>query len=91
MVDLGAVSQRKRSPGGRPDSGPSVQAFSRSGVTYRVTVTCSSTRQGYSVSRSPNAGNWSALNVVISAITPSSIRMTSNLNARNTLSPGRRR
>ncbi len=27
-VDLGAVSQRKRSPSGRPASGPSVQAFS---------------------------------------------------------------
>jgi len=43
------------------------------------------------VSCSPKAGNKSALNVVISAIIPASIRMTSNLNARNWVSPGRRR
>ena len=37
--------------------------------------------------RQPERGNRSALNVVISAITPPSMRMTSSLNARNTLSP----
>ena len=45
----------------------------------------------YSVGFRPNAGKSSALNVVISAITPASMRMTSSLNARNSLSPGRRR
>ena len=71
---------------------------SRSGVTYRVTVTCSSTRdrlppihRAHSAGFRPNAGKSSALNVVISAISPASMRMTSSLNARNWLSPGRRR
>jgi hypothetical protein len=43
------------------------------------------------VSGSPNAAKRSAGNVVISAITAPSTRITSSLNARNTLSPGRRR
>ena len=47
--------------------------------------------RAYSVGFSPNAGKSSALNVVISAIAPALMRMTSSLNARNSLSPGRRR
>ncbi|MEO7261526.1 MAG: RNA polymerase recycling motor ATPase HelR [Jatrophihabitantaceae bacterium] len=43
------------------------------------------------VSGKPNAGNGAGPNVVISAITPASIRSTSNLKARNSLSPGRLR
>ncbi len=42
----------------------------------------------YRVGGSPKAGNSPGPNVVISAIAPTRIRRTSNLNARNSLSPG---
>src|ERR1700761_8679973 len=47
MVDLGAVSQRKRSPSERPDSGPSVQAFSN---TDRPARTASRSADGSTAS-----------------------------------------
>ena len=46
--------------------------------------------RGHSVGASPKAGKSSALNVVTSAIRPSSMRTTSSLNARNLVSPGLR-
>lgn len=45
----------------------------------------------HTVGGRPNAGNSRSSNVVISATTPCSMRRTSNLNARNAVSPGRRR
>ena len=44
-----------------------------------------------SIGGNPNAGNSVAPKVVISGIAPSWVRKTSNLKARNRVSPGRRK
>jgi hypothetical protein len=78
----------------------STTAASRSGCSpprgsrWPSPSTWSSSRAGQGTSRiggRANAGNRAGPNVVTSAIRPSSIRSTSNLNARNSVSPGRRR